>query len=135
MKNNKKKLAAVIIAAVLIVLLALVYVLNRPAAARGTKSVTIEVVDNAGTTASYETATDAEYLAEVFEEIPDLTVEGDQSDYGLYITTVNGLTADYDADGAYWAIYVNGEYGNYGADQQPVTDGDVYTLEYTVYAE
>ena len=43
--------------------------------------------------------------------------------------------SDYAVDGAYWSIYVNGEYGNYSADQQPVADGDVYGLVYTVYEE
>ena len=64
-----------------------------------------------------------------------MTVEGTEGDYGLYIDTVNGLTADYAEDGAYWSIYVNGEYGSYSADQQPVADGDVYGLVYTVYEE
>jgi len=77
--------------------------------------------------------TDAEYLAQVFDEVDGLTVEGDTTEYGLYITTVNDVTADYNVDGAYWAIYVNGDYGMYGADQQPVTDGDKYTLKYEVY--
>ncbi|MCR5468697.1 MAG: DUF4430 domain-containing protein [Lachnospiraceae bacterium] len=95
-----------------------------------TKQVTLEVVDNEGTSTSYEVSTDAEYLSEVFNEIGDLTVEGYDSDYGFYITTVNGLEANYDTDGAYWAIYVNGEYGMYGADTQPVADGDTYSLKY-----
>jgi len=50
---------------------------------------------------------------------------------GLYITTVNGVTADFDKDGAYWSIMVNGEYGQYGADSQPVADGDEFQLVYT----
>ena len=29
------------------------------------------------------------------------------------------------------SIYVNDELANYGVDQQPVTDGDVFRLEYT----
>lgn len=64
-----------------------------------------------------------------------VTIEVTEGDYGLYIDTVNGLTADYAEDGAYWSIYVNGEYGSYSADQQPVADGDVYGLVYTVYEE
>ncbi|MCR5272750.1 MAG: DUF4430 domain-containing protein [Lachnospiraceae bacterium] len=96
----------------------------------GTKDVTLTVVDNEGNSTSYEANTDAEYLSEVFDDIEDLTVEGYDDTYGFYITAVNGLTADYDADGAYWAIYVNGEYGMYGADTQPVTDGDAYELKY-----
>lgn len=102
------------------------------ATAEGSKHVTITVVDNEQNETTYEANTDAEYLKEVFDEIDDLVVEGDDSEYGLYITTVNGLTADYNTDGAYWAIYVNDEYGMYGADQQPVTDGDAYKLVYEV---
>ena len=71
----------------------------------------------------------------IFDEIDDLTVEGTVGDYGLYIDSVNGVLADYAADGAYWSIYVNGEYGNYSADMQPVADGDVFGLVYTVYEE
>ena len=132
-KQTKIILGAVV--AILIVVLGVVFLLNRPSASKGAKSVTIEVMDNNGTETSYSTNTDAEYLSEVFDEIDDLTVEGDVTDYGLYINTVNGVTADYSVDASYWAIYVNGEYGQYGADQQVVNDGDVFRLEYTVYAE
>ena len=62
----------------------------------------------------------------------DFTYEASKSEYGLYIEAINGLKADYTADGAYWAIYVNGEYGQYGADQQPVNSGDKYSLVYEV---
>ena len=132
-KQTKIILGAVV--ALLIIALGVVFLLNRPSASKGAKSVTIEVMDNNGTETSYSTNTDAEYLSEVFDEIDDLTVEGDVTDYGLYINTVNGVTADYSVDASYWAIYVNGEYGQYGADQQVVNDGDVFRLEYTVYAE
>jgi hypothetical protein len=30
------------------------------------------------------------------------------------------------------AIYVNDEYGQYGADQQPVNDGDAFRLAYEI---
>ena len=49
------------------------------------------------------------------------------------ISHTRGATADYDAYGAYWSIYVNDEYGQYGADQQPVADGDTFKLCYEVY--
>ena len=38
--------------------------------------------------------------------------------------------SDYAEDGAYWAIYVNGAYGEYGADSQPVADGDAFSFIY-----
>ena len=46
-----------------------------------------------------------------------------------YVKTVNGITADYDTDGTYWAFYVNGEYAMTGVDSTPVEDGAVYTFK------
>ena len=132
-KNTKKIVIAVVAVVVVIAALLAVYLFNKPSATAGAKAVTIEVVDNNGESTVYEVNTDAEYLSEVFDEVEGLTVEGDESEYGLYITTVNGVVADYNTDGAYWSIYVNGEYGSYGADSQPVTDGDAYSLVYEVY--
>ena len=63
-------------------------------------------------------------------ENDEFTYEGTDSDYGIMINTINGVTADYNVDGAYWAIYVNGEYGQYGADTQPVADGDAFQFVY-----
>lgn len=95
------------------------------------KHITLTVTYEDGSSDSYEIDTDAEYLKDAI----DATVElgGTESDYGFYITSVNGVEADYDADGAYWAIYVNDEYGSYGVDSQPVTDGDSFALVYEVY--
>ncbi len=134
-KSNKKIIIGIAVLVAIIAIFAVVYVIAKPKANQGSKTVTIEVTDNEGKITSYETKTDAEYLGEVFDEVDGLTVEGTEGDYGLYIDTVNGLTADYTADGACWSIYVNGEYGNYSADKQPVSDGDVYGLVYTVYEE
>ena len=50
----------------------------------------------------------------------------------MIISSVNGLKAD-DTKKTYWAIYVNGEYGQYGADSQPVNDGDEYALKLESY--
>ena len=49
----------------------------------------------------------------------------------MMVDTVNGVRADYEADGAYWSFCVNGEYCNYGIDTQPVEDGDVFSIVYT----
>ena len=58
-------------------------------------------------------------------------VEGDQSEYGLYIKTVNGIRADYDLDSAYWAISKDGELTPTGADTTAISDGEHYELTYT----
>ena len=42
--------------------------------------------------------------------------------------TVNGITADYDADGVYWAFYINGEYAQTGVDTTPIVEGEEYSF-------
>ena len=99
----------------------------------GSKAITIEVVDNAEKSTVYELNTDAEYLREAMDEVEELTYDGEDSDYGFTVYTVNGVTADYNTDGAYWGFYVNEEYCNYGIDQQPVNDQDAFQIVYTIY--
>ena len=136
MKNNKKLIWSIIgIAAAIIILLG-VYKAFGPKTSAGTKAYTVEVLDKEGASVSYEGTTDAEYLSDLMNELKaegNFTYEGTGGDYGLFISSINGLTADYETDGAYWAIYVNGAYGEYGADAQPVNDGDVYRFVYEVY--
>lgn len=55
-------------------------------------------------------------------------IAGEDSEYGLYVKTVDGVTADYDKDKTYWAFYVNGEYATKGVDQTDVEDGATYTF-------
>lgn len=58
-------------------------------------------------------------------------ISGDESEYGLYIKAVNGITADYDVDQSYWAFYINGEYAVSGVDSTEIEEGVVYQLAYT----
>ena len=58
-------------------------------------------------------------------------IAGDESEYGLYVKTVNGITADYDTDKSYWAFYKNGEYMQTGVDSTEISDGEHYKLVYT----
>ena len=54
---------------------------------------------------------------------------GEDSEYGLYVKTVNGVTVDYDQDGKYWAFYVDGEYAATGVDSTDITAGATYTFK------
>ena len=58
-------------------------------------------------------------------------VAGEESEYGLYIQTVNGVRADYDKDKAYWAIKVDGEMSMVGVDDVDIEEGKTYELAYT----
>lgn len=131
-RNGKKTAIALLVLAVAVILLAGIYFVFAPKAMEGGKDIVIEVVDDKQDTVTYEIRTDAEYLREAMEEA-GIEFSGTESDYyGLMIETVNGLYADYVGDGAYWAIYVDGEYGNYGVDAQPVEDGKTYRIVYTI---
>ncbi len=137
MKKKKVIIGIIILAAIVAIFLG-VYFANRPKASEGTKAYKLTVVDDQQAEKVYEGKTDAEFLSDLMGELQDagnFSYEGSESEYGLFITSVNGLTADYDTDGAYWSIYVNGEYGMYGADSQPVEDGDEFTLAYEVYEQ
>lgn len=130
---NKKTLLGVVALVMVLGLMAVAYAVFGPKAVEGAKVITIEVIDQGGESTVYETNTDAEFLRQAFEETEGLEVLGTETEYGLTITTVNGVTADFSVDGAYWSIMVNGEYGMYGADSQPVADGDAFQLVYTVF--
>ena len=132
-KKMKKKLLGIVLVVVLVLGLGFVYSQFSEKTVEGSKAITIEVVDNAEKSTVYELNTDAEYLREAMDEVEELTYDGEDSDYGFTVYSVNGVTADYNTDGAYWGFYVNEEYCNYGIDQQPVNDQDAFQIVYTIY--
>ena len=96
-------------------------------ASLGEGSMTIAVDVTAGEkTVKLSVATDAENLRDALEPLG--LIAGDESELGLYIKTVNGISADYEADGYYWALYIGGEYASTGVDATPVADGGEYAL-------
>lgn len=129
MKNKKTILALVALVAVLAIFIG-VYFATRPATSQGAKTVTVEVVHKDGTEKTFTYHTDEEYLGKVLVDAG--LVAGEDSQYGLMIQTVDGETADYNADGAYWAFYQGDEYALQGVDQTPIADGDAFRLVYTV---
>ena len=131
-KTNKKLVAGVIALVAAVAVMAGLFFALREKPVEGIKQIKISVVNSAQETTDYELRTEAEYLRQAMEEAEGLTFSGQESEYGMMVESVNGETADYAKDGAYWSFYVNGEYCNYGIDTQPVEDGDAFRIEYTV---
>lgn len=52
----------------------------------------------------------------------------DGAEIGEGSKTFNGMTADYDKDGVYWAFYIDGEYAMTGVDATNITDGAQYAF-------
>lgn len=128
--SRKKIILGLSILVVLVVGAIFAYKIFSPKPVKGSKSITVTVIDDKGTNTTYEQTTDAEFLREALEEIENLTIEGEESDYGLYVKTINDVTADYDVNGAFWSFSVNGELCNNGIDTQPVYDGDSFEITY-----
>lgn len=127
-----KKILAVALVAILVAAMAFAYSTFSEKTVEGEKDITIEVVMDDGNATVYEVNTDAQYLIEAMQEADGLTFEGEEGVYGMSVSTINGVRADYTLDGAYWGFYVNEEYCNYGISQQPVEDGDAFRIVYTL---
>lgn len=137
MSKNKKNAFSLkkALAAALLVLLAcafaLVYTVFSEKPVSGSKAITITVVNSAAQEKEYPLKTDAQFLRQAMDECEGLTYSGTEGPYGLMIDTVNGEAAVYEENGAYWGFSVNGQYCNYGVDEQPVEDGDAFVIAYT----
>lgn len=131
-QTDKKAVIGVAALIAVIAVLAVVFFVFREKPVQGSKHITIEVIDNTQNRTVYEVYTDAEYLRQAMEEAEGLEFSGTESEYGMMVETVNGITPDYSVDGAYWSFYVNGGYCNYGIDSQPVEDGDTFAIKYEV---
>ncbi len=87
---------------------------------------TFEVVDATGNKTQLPVMTDVKILGDALQNLG--YIKGEQGPYGLYIKEVNGITADYDVDGTYWAFYVNDELSMKGVDQTEIVDGAIYSF-------
>ena len=94
----------------------------------GGKTVQVEVVVG-DKSVTLTVNTDAETLGEAL--FAHGLIDGEDSAYGLYLKTVNGITADYDVDKSYWGFYKNGEYMMTGVDGTVIADGEHYELTYS----
>ena len=68
---------------------------------------------------------DHRFLRQALEE--QKLVEGEESQYGLYVKTVNGVTAD-EAKEEWWCFTKDGEDVMTGVDSTPVADGDHFEI-------
>ena len=130
--TNKKLIGGMIALVVCIAAFAVIFMVFRQKPVEGIKNITIEVIDNNQKSITYPVKTDVEYLGEAMEQADGLTFTCDASGF---LTTVNGITPDWDTDHAYWAFYVNDEYGQLGMNLQPIKDGDSFRIEYTISVE
>lgn len=91
------------------------------------KAFTFVVTDKEGAETTFNITTEKQTVGEAL--LDEGLIEGSDSQYGLYVTKVNGIEAIYENDGTYWAFYVNGEYATSGVDTTDVIDGAEYAFK------
>jgi hypothetical protein len=79
-----------------------------------------------GKTMHFTAYTDKKTVGEALLELQ--FINGEETDNGLNITIVNGISADYKNDKAYWAFYVNGEYASTGVMETEIVPGATYAF-------
>ena len=77
-------------------------------------------------TVTFHVSTDKKTVGEALLELG--LIEGEEGEFGLMVSAVNGITADYDADGYYWALYVGADYATTGIDQTEIEAGAEYAM-------
>ncbi len=84
-------------------------------------------VDLDGKETKFEIHTDKKTVGEALLDVG--LIAGEEGDYGLYVKTVNGVTMDFEEDGAYWAFYVGDEYATTGVDSTEIEEGTTYSFK------
>ncbi len=129
MSKNTKKIIAVVALLVLVAAAIVAYVCLKPDSVQGGKTILVEVIHGDGTQKDFTISTDAEYLRGALEQ--EQLIQGSESEYGLYVTTVDGETAD-DSQQQWWCFTKGGEMLMTGVDTTPIADGEQYEITLTV---
>lgn len=123
-----KKVIIIAVAVLAILLVGALVAMNAfaPETQAGSKTVIFELIDGEGNSEEFELKTDAEFLADALVEAGLVEYAED----GMYVT-INGITADWNADQAWWNICKSGESLMVGMNDQPIADGEHYEAIYT----
>jgi len=128
-RSSKKIVISCIALAAVVIAMVFMYKTFMAKPVEGSKEIVAEVILTDGTSESFKIKTDAEYLREALEQ--EKLISGTESDYGLYVTTVNGITAD-EAKQEWWCFTRDGESIMTGVDVTPISDGEHYEITLTV---
>ena len=116
---------SLVVLAVLIAAMALCTGCRQQQTSAGTKNITVTIIADGKETVTKNISTDAEYLRGALDE--EGLIAGDESEYGLFVKTVNGITAD-DAKQQWWCFTKGGETLFTGVDSTPIADGDTFEI-------
>lgn len=130
MKKTSKIIIALVVLAALIVGAFALYNAYMPEGVQGDKHIAVEIIHGDGTTKDVAIITGSENLRGALEQ-EDGLIDGDDSEFGLFVTTVDGETADSAAQ-EWWCFTKGGEMLNTGVDDTMIQDGEHYEITFTV---
>ncbi len=93
---------------------------------QGKNTFILRVYDENGHITPFTIKTDKTIVGEALQE--NGLIEGDEGEFGLYVKTVNGIFAEYETTGNYWAFYVGDTYALKGIDMTEIVNGEIYSL-------
>ena len=126
MKNDKKNVTLLAcLFTVVVAVFGMTFLMLRPTGTDGEKKFTLKVISADGSSTKHKLSTEEEFLGDAL--LSEGLLTGYQGEYGLFITSVNGITAD-STKQEWWCLTVDNEEWLYGIDQTPVTDGGHYEL-------
>lgn len=129
MKNKNLVVGLSVGLVVLIAVFAIVFVTNRPEITDGQKNIDVTIVYADKETKELNINTDAEFLSDALFEKGLVT----EAEYKAgYYTVIDGVTADYNVDKAWWCITKDGEMTMKGMNELAIVDGDKYEITYTI---
>lgn len=128
MKKRTKILLTVLILALIIGTFTSLWIHFSPKVSANEKTIQVSIIHLDGSQKKLTIQTEEEYLAGALEA--EELISGEMGEYGIFIDTVDGEFADANLN-QWWTFTVNGEMGLYGADTQPLVDGDCF--EFSIY--
>ena len=128
-KNQKPIIIAAVVFVVLVIAGLVAWKMTAPEGTAGAKAYTFSVIDADGETETFKLTTDEEMLGDAL--MNEGLLEGEEGQYGLYVKSVNGITAD-EANQEWWCLTKGGEAVMTGVDMTPVEDGAAYEFTLTV---
>jgi len=138
MRKNMKKMIGLLLAIVMVMSFAacgapegaeieLITVADGDVIGEGSTQFPLTITDAEGTAVQITVKTDEATVGEALVALG--LIAGEESEYGLYMKTVNGITLDYETDGLYWAFYIDGTYAVTGVDLTEIAAGSSYELK------
>ena len=131
MKNNKNIIISTIVILLVSIGLFFAYKAYQNSQIQvGSKTISVVVInDRDSFKKEFTHKTDAEMLGAALDEMN--IIEGKDSEFGRYVTTVSGITADKNKT-EWWKFTINGQDSVSGIDTAPIKDGDKIEFIFTI---